>query len=209
MSKEAVNHLTKADKKLAKLIKQVGDMSLQVNRGRSPYEALVESVIYQQLSGKAAASILKKFKSLFPKKRFPKPEDIVKADIPFLRSAGLSNAKALAIKDIAQKTLDGVVPSSKTIQKMEDATIIEQLTVIRGVGQWTVEMLLIFRLGRTDVLPVTDYGVRKGFALTFGHKELPTPKDLAKYGERWKPYRTAAAWYLWRSLELKKDKSPR
>ena len=119
-----------------------------------------------------------------------------------LRGAGLSRAKVAAIKDIAAKTVEGVVPGSRAIAKMSDAEIVERLTTLRGVGPWTVEMLLIFTLGRTDVLPATDYGVRKGFAVTYGWKELPTPKELLAYGERWRPHRTTAAWYLWRALEL-------
>jgi 3-methyladenine DNA glycosylase/8-oxoguanine DNA glycosylase len=118
-----------------------------------------------------------------------------------LRAAGLSRAKVAAIKDIAAKTLSGVVPASRAIAAMEDAAIISQLTTIRGVGPWTVEMLLIFTLGRMDILPVTDYGVRKGFALTYKRKDLPTPAELLKHGEKWRPYRSIAAWYLWRSLD--------
>jgi DNA-3-methyladenine glycosylase II len=118
-----------------------------------------------------------------------------------LRGAGLSRAKVAAIKDIAAKTIEGVVPTRRAISKMTELEIIERLTTVRGVGPWTVEMLLIFTLGRTDVLPTTDYGVRKGFALTYGWKELPTPRELLEFGERWRPHRTTAAWYFWRALD--------
>jgi 3-methyladenine DNA glycosylase/8-oxoguanine DNA glycosylase len=137
--------------------------------------------------------------------RFPTPEELLNTPDERLRRAGLSRAKTAAMKDIAAKTLTGVVPSSREIARMSEAEIIERLTTIRGVGPWTVEMLLIFTLGRADVLPTTDYGVRKGFALTYGWKELPTPKELLEYGERWRPHRTTAAWYCWRALELPKS----
>ncbi len=168
MNKEAINHLSKVDKKLGKLIKRIGPCTLRPNNGQSPYQSLVEAVVYQQLSGKAADAILGRFKKLYPGKRFPPPSNVVGTSHEVLRSVGLSRAKVESIKDIAAKT---------------------------------VEMLLIFKLGRADVLPVTDFGIRKGFALTFGKEDLPTPKELAVYGERWKPFRTTAAWYLWRSLE--------
>jgi 3-methyladenine DNA glycosylase/8-oxoguanine DNA glycosylase len=162
----------------------------------------VESVAYQQLNGTAAATILGRVKALYPQRRFPTPEDVLSTPDERLRGAGLSRAKTAAIKDIAKQTLAGVVPASRAISSLSDAEIIERLTVVRGVGPWTVEMLLIFTLGRPDVLPVTDYGVRKGFALTYRWKELPTPGELREFGERWRPYRSTAAWYFWRALEL-------
>lgn len=203
MNAEALKHLKKSDKALAKVINKVGLCPLEPDPATAPYQALIRSVVYQQLSGKAAGTIFERFKALYPRRRFPKPEDILATDMATLRSAGLSQAKALAILDIAAKTKEGLVPSSKAIAKLENDEIIERLTSIRGVGQWTVEMLLIFKLGRMDVLPATDYGVRKGFAKILGAEELPTPKELMAYGERWKPFRSYAAWYLWRALELK------
>jgi DNA-3-methyladenine glycosylase II len=161
-------------------------------------------VAHQQLNGTAAATILKRFIVLFPGKRFPSPEDLVAAPEELLRSAGLSRAKVAAIKDIAAKTISGVVPRSRGISSLSNEEILERLTSVRGVGPWTVEMLLMFTLGRADVLPATDYGVRKGFALTYGWKELPTPRELLEHGERWRPYRSTAAWYLWRALEQPK-----
>jgi DNA-3-methyladenine glycosylase II len=202
MTHEALQHLTKTDKVLGRLIRRVGPCRLKPKRRRSPFEALVQSVAYQQLNGNAAATILGRVKALYPHRRFPKPEDLLNTPDEHLRGAGLSRAKTAAIKDIAAKTLSGVVPSLSAIAKMSETDILEQLTSVRGVGPWTVEMLLIFTLGRPDVLPATDYGVRKGFALTYGWKELPRPKELLEFGERWRPHRTTAAWYFWRALEL-------
>ena len=200
MNQAVINHLSKVDRKLGGLIKRIGPCTFRPKNGQSPYESLIEAVVYQQLSGKAASTILGRFKELYPGKRFPAPLNVLDTRPEILRSVGLSRAKVEAIKDIAAKTIEGIVPSSRAIRKMDDAEIMERLTAIRGVGRWTVEMLLIFKLGRADVLPATDFGIRKAFALTFGTKELPTPKELATYGEKWKPFRTTAAWYLWRSL---------
>jgi DNA-3-methyladenine glycosylase II len=202
MTKEALKHLMSADKTLARVIRKVGPCRLKHKRRRSPFEALVESVTYQQLNGTAAATILGRVKRLYPHREFPTPEDLLSTSDERLRGAGLSRAKTAALKDIAAKTVVGLVPTSKVIARMSDAEIVERLTTVRGVGPWTVEMLLMFTLGRPDVLPASDYGVRKGFALVYGRKELPTPKELSAFGERWKPYRTTAAWYLWRALEL-------
>lgn len=201
MNEAAIDHLTKADKVLARLIEKVGPCGWKPARRRSPFEALVQSVAHQQLNGTAAGTILGRVKALYPGRRFPAPEDLLDTPDERLRAAGLSRAKIAAIKDIAAKTLSGVVPASRAIARMEDAAILSQLTTIRGVGPWTVEMLLIFTLGRMDILPATDYGVRKGFALTYKRKDLPTPAELLKHGEKWRPYRSIAAWYLWRSLD--------
>ncbi len=201
MSEQAIQHLTKADKVLARLIKKVGPCLWKPRKRRSPFEALVQSVAYQQLNGTAAATIFGRVKALYPGRRFPTPEDLLDTPDERLRGAGLSRAKVAAIKDIAAKTIDGIVPTSRTIARMDDADILNQLITIRGVGPWTVEMLLIFKLGRADILPATDYGVRKGFALTYQLKDLPTPAELLAHGEKWRPYRSIAAWYLWRSLD--------
>ena len=201
MTLEAVEHLCRSDKKLARLIKKVGPCTLKLRR-RTPFVALVSAVTYQQLNGTAAETILRRFIALYPGKRFPTPEDVLATPDERMRAAGLSRAKTAAIKDIAAKTVEGIVPSTRIIIKLSNEEIIERLTSVRGVGPWTVEMLLMFTLGRLDVLPSTDYGVRKGFAVTFGWKDLPTPKELLEYGERWRPHRSTAAWYLWRALEL-------
>jgi len=202
MTPEAVEHLCRSDKTLARLIKKVGPCTLRPHNRRTPFVALVTAVTHQQLNGTAAQTILKRFLKLYPGKRFPAPEDVLATPDELMRAAGLSRAKTAAIKDIAAKTVEGIVPGSRVITKLSNEEIIERLTSVRGVGPWTVEMLLMFTLGRLDVLPSTDYGVRKGFAVTFGWKELPTPKELLEYGERWRPHRSTAAWYLWRALEL-------
>jgi DNA-3-methyladenine glycosylase II len=203
MTSEAVEHLCRADKVLARLIKKVGPCTMKPHRQRTPFVALVTAVTHQQLNGTAAMTILKRVLALYPGKRFPTPEDILATPDDRLRTAGLSRAKVAAIKDIAAKTVTGIVPGSRAaIMKLSNEEILERLTSVRGVGPWTVEMLLMFTLGRLDVLPATDYGVRKGFALAFGWKDLPTPKELLEYGERWRPHRSTAAWYLWRALEL-------
>ena len=207
MKNPAVEHLSRCDKKLARVIKQAGPCPLKPRRGVQPWLALVRSVAFQQLNGNAAETIFNRFLALFPGTRFPTPQQIVRATDAQLRSAGLSGAKTAAIKDIAAKTIAGVVPDRRTIARLSDAEIIERLTTIRGVGPWTVEMLLMFTLGRPDVLPVTDYGVRSGFALIHGLKELPPPKELLAYGERWRPHRSAAAWYLWRAVDLARAKA--
>ena len=206
MTAEAVRHLRDADKVLARLIARVGPCTLKPRSRRQPFEALVQAVTHQQLNGTAASTILRRMIALYPGKRFPAPEDLLATSDERLRGAGLSRAKVAAIKDIAAKTLAGIVPSSRAIKRMSDSEIIERLIAVRGVGPWTVEMLLMFTLGRLDILPVTDYGVRKGFALTYGWKELPTPKELLEFGERWRPHRSTAAWYLWRALELEAPK---
>ncbi len=202
MNQPALQHLRRADKVLARVIKKVGPCPLTPRRGVPPYQALVKSVTYQQLNGNAAETIFRRMLALFPGQKFPAPTDIVAIADEKLRSAGLSRAKTAAIKDIAAKTIEGVVPSRRIIAKWADAEIIERLTTIRGVGPWTVEMLLMFTLGRPDVLPATDYGVRSGFARVYGLRELPAPKELLAYGERWRPHRSVASWYMWRALEL-------
>jgi DNA-3-methyladenine glycosylase II len=203
--------LAKADKSLGKLIRRVGPCSLQPENLRSPFHALARAIIYQQLSGKAAATIFGRIEELFPRRRKLHPEDIVEIDDQRLRSAGASRNKVLALKDLAAKTLDGTVPSLARMQRMEDEEILSRLVAVRGIGPWTVEMLLIFRLGRADVFPVSDLGVRKGFMLTYRLEELPSPTEMIERGERWRPYRSIASWYLWRAvdLHLQDKKQPR
>ena len=211
----ACEHLSRVDRQLARIIAQSGPCRLQQETTQSIFDALLEAIIYQQLNGKVAATITARVKALFPEntKRirtrrglvdgFPTPEQILGASEELLRSAGLSRNKMLAIRDLAAKTLDGTVPTVKQAHRMSDEELIERLVAVRGIGRWTVEMLLIFRLGRADVLPVDDYGVRKGFANMRKLDELPKPKWLAAYGEKWKPYRSVASWYLWRAAEMK------
>ena len=166
-----------------------------------PFDALAESIAYQQLSGKAAATIFGRVRALYPKRKWLDPKQLLATSDETLRAAGLSRAKTAALKDLAAKTIDGTVPSGRALIRMTDDEIITRLTTVRGIGRWTVEMLLLFDLGRLDVWPVDDYGVRKGFAKTFGRRKLPTPKQLMKFGEKWRPYRSVAAWYFWRALD--------
>ena len=199
----AVEHLRGKDRRLAKVIDQVGPFRMRPAELQSPFEALLESIVYQQLTGKAAATILARVVALFRPRRFPRPQEVIDIPAEKLRGAGLSRSKAAALKDLAAKALDGTVPASaRALEKLSDDEIVERLTAVRGIGRWTVEMLLIFRLARPDVLPATDYGVRKGHARLRGARELPSPKELLAYGERWRPYRSVASWYLWRVLDL-------
>lgn len=207
MNAAAAQHLLRVDRSLARVIKQVGPCPLAPRRGVAPWQALVRSVAFQQLNGAAAETIFSRFLALFPGQKFPTPEQILAAPEDKLRGAGLSRAKTAAIKDIAAHTQRGEVPDRRQMNKLDDGQIIERLTAIRGVGPWTVEMLLMFTLGRPDVLPATDYGIRSGFALVYGLKELPAPKVLLAHGERWRPYRTVASWYLWRAVDLAKERA--
>jgi len=208
---EAVNHLKAADKKLAALIEQAGEFTLRLEKNRSPFASLVESIIYQQLHGKAAATIHGRVIEYFG----GDPEPAVLLEVPeeILRGCGVSANKIRALRDLAEKTLSGVVPTAAAIRKMEDGEIVKRLTEVRGIGPWTVEMLLIFRLGRPDVFPVADYGVRKGFLLSFGKLKkgeaieasmLPGPEEMQKRAKKWQPYRSVASWYLWRACDLEK-----
>jgi len=208
VNKKAATHLSKVDKTLAKLIRKAGVTSPTIPRTEHPYRTLVEAVAHQQLTGKAARTILGRVKALYPGKAFPTPKDLIATPDRKLRAAGFSRAKVASVKDIAAKTLEGVVPGHRALAKLTDTEIIDRLTSIRGVGQWTVEMLLIFRLGRPDVLPATDFGVRKGYALTYRKREMPTPKELLAYGARWAPHRSSAAWFLWRACDLHKAAKP-
>ncbi len=199
--------LRKADSVLGDLMDRIGPYQLVPETRRSPFESLVRAVAHQQLHGKAAETILSRFIALFPGRRFPKPEDLLTVPDALIRGAGFSGSKVLAIRDLAVKTLDGTVPTARRIATMEDSAIIDRLVQCRGVGRWTVEMLLIFKLGRLDILPVDDFGVREGFRVTYGLEKQPKPSELRIYGERWRPYRTVAAWYLWRAADAAKEMS--
>jgi DNA-3-methyladenine glycosylase II len=198
---EAVLHLAAADKKLAALIERVGPCRLEARVDHSIFESLLRSIVYQQLAGKAAAAILNRVRGVFTDNGYPSPQQIVAAPDELLRSAGLSRNKAAAVRDLAAKTLEGVVPTVEQAHALSDRELVERLVTIRGIGVWTVEMLLIFGLGRPDVLPTTDYGVRKGIARTYRLRELPTPAQVLRRGEKWRPYRSVASWYLWRAAE--------
>ena len=198
----AKRHLRRADPILGDIMRRSVPFALRPRATQSLFGALMESIVYQQLSGKAAATILERTRRLFLPKRFPTPQDILDAPDARLRSAGLSGNKTAALKDLARHTIDGTVPSLARVRRMPDEEIIERLTTVRGIGVWTVEMLLIFRLGRPDVLPVGDLGVRKGFSLAYGLERMPTPKELAAHAECWRPFRTVGSWYMWRAIEL-------
>jgi DNA-3-methyladenine glycosylase II len=209
-SDEALAHLRAADAKLGALIDRAGPFTLKLDALQSPFESLVESILYQQLNGKVAATIHARVRTYFGGD--PAPQHLLDTPDEVLRAAGVSGNKARALKDLAARTLDGTVPTHAAIRKMSDAEIVERLTQVRGIGPWTVEMLLIFRLGRPDVFPTSDYGVRKGFALTFLRlpktrallaADLPKPEVLLKRGKRWAPFRSVASWYLWRACDLK------
>lgn len=200
----ALAHLHSVDRVLSRLITRVGPFLLRPQATQPPFQALTESILHQQVTGKAAAAILGRFRAAFGEgDAFPAPERVLVASDDALRAAGISRNKAAAVRNLAARVIDGTVPSMDDMRGMQDDDVIERLTRVRGVGVWTVQMLLIFRLGRPDVLPAGDYGVQKGFARTFRTRgELPAPGDIAKRGERWRPYRTVASWYLWRALEL-------
>jgi O-6-methylguanine DNA methyltransferase len=204
----AVAHLRAADASLARVIDVVGPCRLRLDKAPSLFFALAEAIVYQQLTAKAAATIFARLRALFPRARqAPTAEQILRASDEQLRSVGLSRSKLLSLRDLARRTVDGELPKLAALQHLADEAIIERLTEVRGIGRWTAEMLLIFRLGRPDVLPVDDYGIRKGYAAAFKKRALPTPKDLAKRGARWQPYRTVASWYLWRAAELAKRRA--
>ena len=191
----------RADKRLARVIEKTGAFHFKLDECDSVYESLLEAIVYQSISGKAAATIYARIKALGSNGLCPTPAEILATPTQKLRAAGLSGAKAAAMQDLAQKTIEGIVPTLEEAAKLSNEELIERLVSVRGIGAWTVEMFLIFRLGRPDVLPIHDYGVQKGFALTYGKKEIPKPRDLAAFGERWRPYRTVASWYLWRAVE--------
>ena len=215
----ALTQLTAADPKLGKLIERAGPFTMKLASTQSPFEALTESIVYQQLHGKAAATIHRRLLESFhplcgPDTHFS-PQHLLDCPNEALRAAGLSHNKSLALRDLAAKTLDGTVPTLARIRRMEDDAIIEHLTQVRGIGKWTVEMMLIFRLGRPDVFPSSDYGVRKGFALTFqglkpGVKVTPDllakPADMERRARKWEPWRSVASWYLWRACDLASNK---
>jgi DNA-3-methyladenine glycosylase II len=217
---QACLDLSTADPKLGKLIERAGPFTMRVASAQSPFEALVESIIYQQLHGKAAATIhrrlLESFYPVTSNEHFA-AQHLLDCPNEQLRAAGLSHNKSLALRDLAAKTIDGTVPTLARIRRMSDEAIIEHLIQVRGIGRWTVEMLLIFRLGRPNVLPVDDYGVRKGFALTFGKlkpadkvtpMDLPKPDVMHRRAKRWQPWCSVASWYLWRACDLAAGKLP-
>lgn len=209
--KAAVRHLCEVDPVLAKHIAKVGPLRLELDERESTFASLAESIVYQQLHAKAAATIFGRVRGLFPSGKLL-PEGVLATSDAALRAAGLSANKLASLKDLARRTADGEIPTLVELEKMDDETVVEKLTPVRGIGRWTVEMILIFRLGRPDVLPLADFGIKKGFARVFpragggGRRryapdELAPPEVVAKRGERWRPFRSVASWYLWRATD--------
>jgi DNA-3-methyladenine glycosylase II len=199
----ARRHLAQVDPAMAALCRRIGPCRIQVDRAREPYEALVRAIAHQQLHGRAAEAILARFVALYHG-GFPTPAQLLATEEAALRGCGFSGGKIAAIRDIAHHAAGGGVPSRRVATRLDDETLIERLTAIRGVGRWTVEMLLIFSLGRPDVLPVDDFGVRDGYRLLHGLGSQPKPKELAAIGAVWAPFRSTAAWYLWRAADAGK-----
>jgi DNA-3-methyladenine glycosylase II len=205
----ALKELSAADPRLADLIERIGPFALRVQSTRSPFEALLEAILFQQLHANAARAILARLLAGFGDLH-PQPAQLLAAPDEMLRAAGLSRSKLLSLRDLAARTLDGTVPSLTAIRRMSDDDIVERLSHVRGIGTWTAEMLLIFRLGRPDVFPATDYGIRKGYLMTFGRTRagkpitadmLPKPEQMQPRAARWKPWRSVASWYLWRAAD--------
>ena len=204
MNQKILTHLSRADAVLAGLIRAVGPTKLPTPEDCHPFQVLAQAIAHQQLNGTAANTILKRLIESCGQGAFPTPRMVLEAPVASLRAAGFSFAKVAALKDLAAKTLAAVVPDGAALMQLSDEEIIARLTQVRGIGRWTVEMLLMFQLRRPDVLPVDDFGVRAGFRAAYGLTRMPHPRALAAWGERWKPFRTTAAWYLWRALELKR-----
>ena len=215
-------HFRRVDPVMAALVSAAGPYRLRAEAGATPFRHLAQAIASQQISGKAADAILARFVALYAGRdgggdsrgsaaygdAFPTPEQVQGTAPEALRSVGFSAAKAAALKDLAAHTISGVVPDAATLMTLDDEAIVARLTQVRGIGRWTVQMMLMFQLGRPDVLPVDDYGVRNGFRLAYGHAELPTPRMLAEHGACWAPYRSAAAWYLWRAVDLARAGAP-
>lgn len=204
----AVAHLKKRDRDLGAIIRDAGPFTLSPPRGVSPFESLLRAIVSQQLSGKAAATILGRVHALFESTKKRDPEALLALSTESLRAAGLSGNKVLAVRDLAAKTIDGTVPTMRKLRTMSDEEVVERLVQVRGIGVWSAEMLLMFSLGRPDVLPVADLGVRQGFMFTYALEAMPTVAALTEHAEKWRPYRSVASWYMWRAVELsRRDKA--
>jgi DNA-3-methyladenine glycosylase II len=202
----ARRRLSDVDPVMAGIIRSFGPCRLEPEFPSPPFTHLTHAIAHQQLNGTAAKTILARFHALYPAADTPSPQNVLATDTARLRAVGLSSGKVAAIRDLAAKVLDGTVPrSGADLQTLTDEEIIERLTAVRGIGPWTVQMMLMFQLGRPDVLPVDDFGVRQGFMLAYGLRSMPHPKALAIFGERWAPWRSIAAWYLWRAVELHRE----
>jgi DNA-3-methyladenine glycosylase II len=201
-AEQVMRELSRADRHLAKIIRKVGSFPTKRQKPQHPYESLLQSIVYQQLAGKAAATISGRVKALGTS-GFPTPDEILLLDETKLRGAGLSRQKIAAVKDLAAKTLDGTVPPLAKLRGMSEVEIHERLVQVRGIGEWSVQMFLMFRLGRPDVLPIRDLGIQKGFQHVYGLADTPKPQAILEHGERWRPYRSIASWYLWRAVDQK------
>jgi len=204
MSRQIITHLSACDPVMRELIAAAGPYTLRSDATVRPFEILARAIAHQQLNGTAANTILTRFIDRFGPGGFPTPDTVLATADAELRAVGFSFAKIASLKDLAAKTQTGIVPERRALLALDSEAIIERITAVRGIGRWTVEMMLMFHLERPDVLPVDDFGVRNGFRLAYGLRRLPAPRALARYGERWAPHRTAAAWYLWRAVELDK-----
>src|ERR1017187_8462725 len=195
-----MRELSSVDRHLAKVIRRVGSFPTKKQKPQHPFASLLQAIVYQQLAGKAASTIFGRVKALGAS-GFPTPEETLQLDDSKLRGAGLSRQKIAAVKDLAAKTLDGTVPPLAKLRRMSEVEIHKRLVQVRGIGEWSVQMFLMFRLGRPDVLPIHDLGIRKGFQIVYGHKDVPKPQFILEHGERWRPYRSIASWYLWRAAD--------
>ena len=203
MSKVIIAHLTSVDPVMGAVIGRCGPYAPETTADGTPFLVLARAIAHQQLNGTAANTILKRFvDNVGTAGAFPTPQQVLDAPEATLRAAGFSFAKIASLRDLATKTIEGIVPDHDTLASLTNDEIVERLTQVRGIGRWTVEMMLIYQLGRPDILPVDDFGVRNGFRLAYGLRKMPHPKALALFGERWSPHRSAAAWYLWRAVEL-------
>jgi len=197
----AVRALRRADPDLGRVVEQIGSCRLTYRRSVNPFQELLRSIVYQQLSGHAAGAIHRRVRGLFPGGR-PSVRALCALSDANLREAGLSRAKVLALRSLAEHAIAGTIPGPKALRLMSDEEVVARLVQIRGIGQWTVEMMLLFHLGRPDVMPATDLGIRKGFRYLRNAKELPAPREILEYSSRWRPHRSVASWYLWRASEL-------
>jgi DNA-3-methyladenine glycosylase II len=205
-AEHVMRELSRVDRHLARVIRRVGIFPTKKQKPQHPFASLLQAIVYQQLAGKAAATIFGRVKALGAS-GFPTPEEILLLDETKLRGAGLSRQKIAAVKDLAAKTLDGTVPPLNKLRRMSELEIHERLVQVRGIGEWSVQMFLMFRLGRPDVLPIHDLGIRKGFQIVYGHEDVPKPQFILEHGERWRPYRSIASWYLWRAADEKQVKA--
>jgi DNA-3-methyladenine glycosylase II len=204
IKRAAHDHLKAVDPVLERLMAKFGHVSVQARRV-PPFQSLIHAIAHQQLNGKAANTILQRFQALFAAAPFPTPEQVLQMELETIRAAGFSRAKAAYVRDVAHRARHGLIPTMAQCGKMTDAEIVERLTEIKGVGRWTADMFLLFNLGRPDVLPIHDFGVRKGFQKAYRKRQLPEPAHLEKFGQKWSPHRSTAALYLYRAADLLKE----